>query len=180
MKKLLIAAAVVAVAGMAQAATFSWGATGLNSINPAPGDAGYCSVDAVMFLYEYTGTGSFGDGSYNVGTGALTADDLSTASLLQSYPGAYDWNLGAFNISYGAPEGSINTTYAIVAYDPTGSAGYYGVQMLTVSGLTDLGAGAVLTGDPINGGQYVAVPEPATGMLALAGAALLLRRRRRA
>jgi hypothetical protein len=180
MKKIMIAAAALAVAGMAQAASFTWGATGLNTQNLAPGDAGYCSVDAVMFLYVYTGAGTFGDGSYNFNTGALTASDSTTASLVASFPAAYNWNVGSFSFNFAAPEGSINTTYAIVAYDPTGSATYYGVSTLTVAGLTDMGAAGNYSAASINAGQYVAVPEPATGMLALAGAALLLRRRRRA
>jgi len=195
MKKFLTMA-VAALAVSSQAASIAWGSgkltqpidgSGTFGATNIGGSAGYMTVwffaseaDANSFVSSGYTAGNF-VGSTLAGTEGQTKDSVA--------------GLGAYSGTT-ADAFAVDTQYFTVAYVETTITGnanpvlnntwymYTGVGSVTTqaTGNTTIN---FLTGAGIDGARewpsnWTPVPEPATGALALAGAALLLRRRRRA
>lgn len=179
MKKMMMMIAAVAVAGMAQAASFNWSATaGLNSLNPVLGDAGYGSSSAYVMIFSVADGFTAANGQFDVSTLALSGGVNQSANITI---GGYNYAVGNIFLTYTEDQGTINRTYALVFYDPT-TPSRVGIDVFAFTGLTnvgsagdrglgnfDLGAGAA---------SFTTVPEPTSmALLALGVAAVGLRRK---
>ena len=176
MKKLLIAAAVVCAAVIAQAATVNWTISGVKANGGAEPTAGW----AVMAFYTEVGAGSAAIesaiASKTAGTlafesttlavqlkkGKVTAHDATAAGITDTTKN-YDFYFVVFNNSNAASA----TEYAMVSDLNKEYSGLDG--KFTAAG--DFSGAAWTT---------AAVPEPTSGLLMLLGMAGLALRRRRA
>ena len=183
MKKLLTIGIAI-LAGVASAVNMNWGATGIkfdgNTLKSDATVTGYL-IALTSFATSYTLTDSFSasdigtqvdtknktsavgklSGSWTIDTD--TYDNGSTFAMLLVYTGAADGKT-YYNLSSGLVEISGMST------DPPVNAGD---TASTFSFSTSSEKGKLSAG-----GGWTAVPEPSTAMLALAGLALLIRRRK--
>ena len=189
MKKLLTIAAIALVAGAASAVTMDWGTAAAVQFNGAKlasnsGVTGYL-IALSSFADSYTVDDSFDYGK--IGTKVDEKNKTSAASKIKN-----SWEIGTTGYSNG-------DTFAVLLKYETKEDGkdvtYWNLskELVTMSGMSadpPLNAEATASEfsygmgtDPIlkaNGGWVKAkpIPEPATGALALAGIALLFRRRK--
>ena len=177
MKKLIIAAAMVCAAAFAQAATVSWGISGVKADGGATPTAGW----AVMAFYTEVGAGS---------SAIVSAIQSKTAASL-----AFDVQELAVSMKKGkyGPEdvavASITDTtknydFYFVVFDnadPT-AATKYAMVSAPNKAYSGMDAKFTATGDfsTLPTWESTAVPEPTTGLLVLLGVAGLALRRRRA
>ena len=196
MKKLALIAVLGFMASTASAVTLTWAATGIKF----DGNTIKNSTDVTGYLI-YLGTSTFSD-SYSVskdstvdtiissiGTKVDTKNKTSAVGKING-----EWT---FNYSDGYSNGD---TFAILLTYATGGKTYYNLasDIVTLAGGNDVDvASQTPATDPSNvtgsfsfatagekdsiakgGGWTVAVPEPSTAALALAGLALLIKRRR--
>ena len=195
MKKLLIAALVCAISLSASAVTFTWAATKI-----AYDGSTLKNSTAVTGYLIYLGTSSLSS-SYTLSADSTAASIASTigtqvdsknkTSAVGKLAGEWD-----FNYSDGYSNGEGNFAMLLV-YE--GDKTYFNLTSatLTLSGGNDADvANAIAAVNPSDGtfsfsyadggtssslkagGGWTAVPEPSTAMLALAGLALLIKRRR--
>lgn len=183
MKKLIIAAAIVCVAAMSQAASVYWGGAigtpdGADTL-PAGTQAALIFSDsafsgAATTLAGWSAGAEANNGGSVVGLYTMTANDSS------------NW---AFSATY-SKDGSVDGYYAVLVLNGTGDmASYYDIG--NISGTT----GASSPTDKLinlswTGGEYLtsggytvtvgAVPEPTSGLLLLLGMAGLALKRKRA
>ena len=180
MKKFLMLA-VAAMAVASQAASVLW------QLSPTT-DSGYAEGQTVLFFvgganetFSYDGTDNLSLSDYvnallTDGTDAATQNAFDTATTAVNRRGQIYTDAKSQDISYAAGSDIVGM---IVVLD--GSGKYSGFSLSgTVAGAGDttMGSNAATS----NTGGFVdlpsQIPEPATGALALAGLALLFRRRR--
>ena len=181
MKKLMIAAAIVCAAALAQASTVTWGVGPADSIlEKSGGDAWADGTAYIVYLgaadAEKLGSYTFfEDGTLTLADGAANA---GSAPIVEGY-----WNNG---VSYETKE-SRNGIYAVIlSYEDADGKYYYADYTAALAGATS---------DPSDPKEVVfaptansivmstpgeAVPEPTSGLLLLIGVAGLALRRRRA
>ena len=196
MKKLLIAAAAVAVAFASQAAAFNWSTGKAYSIATATIDAGladgthysaatssngntmYNQITSytATWAYEITFTsatdtdtisGSLGTGDFS--SRAVNLSDLSSALVVQTDPAT---TIGYSIVFTGTLKDKDGTTWNLTSDAVTGT--------WDIPSLGDL---ALATSGPSGwtaSGTAPVIPEPTTGLLVLLGVAGLALRRRRA
>ncbi len=201
MKKLTILAAFVATALTASAASLTWGFGGGYLYVSKPGDAKAVQAndykdtipDGAAFVLVYLGTSS----TLNVGS-ITAADVVDSIAYDFVFDGDDSWAKPAskgFNVS----ETSYNKDdyFGIAFYTGTGYSAIYAVTdyddgtigdaLSPVIKIENLDATSDFSlyasdGGPKDSWGYhmagVSVPEPSTAMLALAGLALLIKRRR--
>ena len=190
MKKIMIAAAVVCAAVMAQAATVTWGnGFGINAYNQ-PGDEG-AAYSGTIYL--------------------MNGDATSAASFINTVLAAGDGYAAAFNTAAGSAVGSMSHTgfepaaqnvtttlsgaqsFYVIALD-TANNGVYVSEIVDANVLSigstyvdfehtapyENAAFASTQTSYAGSGWYTAVPEPTSGLLMLVGLAGLALRRRRA
>ena len=193
MKKLLTLA-LVGIAGMASAVTMQWGGQYIafngNTLKSNSNVTGYL-IALSSFASSYTLNDTFTPSSIK-DAGAETdsvVDTKNKTSAVGKLTGT--WTIDTDTYSNGS------TFAVLLKFDNTGEGGdgkvYYNLskELVTMSGMaTDPPANANNTiaefsyatsttpGKLSAGGGWTAVPEPSTAMLALAGLALLLKRRK--
>ena len=191
MKKLMIAAAIVCAAALAQAGAYTWGLTSDVCVTSAGGD-NYLSdanFTVALFLGTVTQT-SNGDGTYTLGfDGTTLITQTSTANG--------DYTIGGVNFNAGQTDAAVTPSasqaYSLLVLDTgkniTDFANYEGTYALLTgtSALTQDPGTSTLYSDftnatEITAGMYhtAAVPEPTSGLLLLLGVAGLALKRKRA
>lgn len=192
MKKSLITLAALMLAVSTQAATINWVNTTSSKIVGLDGVTALTSANAIaagfavqlMFLdsamVSYPGVATVG--------AAVTPASMSTktAGLLTSASDTYTFNThyttgDEFFVRATATFGG--TDYYMDIFQNNTYGDTFAIAATTDSGTDNFvwtNASYGGTGTVGDAGKWIAVPEPATGMLALAGVAMLIRRRRRA
>ena len=189
MKKIMIAAAIVCAAVMAQAATVSWGnGYGINAYNQ-PGDDGAAYSGTIYLMNgNATSAASFINtvlaatdytAAFNTAVGSSVASmthagfepaaqnvDTTLSGAQSFYVVALDTANNGVYVSevVDANVLSIGTTYVEFSHDAPYVNGAFADTQTTFAG----------------SGWYTAVPEPTSGLLMLVGLAGLALRRRRA
>lgn len=197
MKKLLIAAAAVAVAVASQAATFNWGTESkAYSIATATIDAGlvdgthYAAATssngnsmynqitsyAATWAYEIVFTGASGSDTVS---GTLSADDFSSRTV-------YKLGLSSDLIVQTDPVTPVDYSIVITGTIKDKDGATWTLTSDAIAGTWDvpsLGDLTLATAGPSGwtvAGEAPVIPEPTTGLLVLLGVAGLALRRRRA
>lgn len=174
MKKLMIALAVVAIAGMTQAAAFKWSTGGLTAPN-ADGSAG------TTVASEATGTwlasiSLYSDSACTTPIEGLTGNTGSTVNAMNnSISGTFSGATFAFDNS--------TTYYAVLDLTYTTAAGTQTLTTDVVSTkLKTTGNTTLNFSTAISNASWsaAAVPEPTSGLLLLLGMAGLALKRKRA
>jgi hypothetical protein len=190
MKKYLTIAAVALVAMSVQAAQIAWGLTGqvnFNGTNVGNGGATFTLVclDGIADWASYANDVALGATDGVAATKKTNAGSMSSSS---ANPYGFNWS-DATDISAG--EIAKGTDFAfVVSYNDGTDTYFWASDIFTV---TDSGAnwdgdltkytmsttvGNAMGTTGTNWTKAVAVPEPASAMLALAGVAMLIRRRK--
>lgn len=187
MKKLLTITAIGLIAAQASAVSIAWNATGVafGAGNTLKSDTG---LTASLF---YLGNSGSLASSY-------TADDIASLDVVSSATGTTA--KGAISGTYTLPDYSTSANgdvYGLLLSYASEGTTYYNISSITytVEGLNgndnvSLSSWTVKAADQdysikdgtassvSSGGGWTAVPEPSTAALALAGLALLLKRRK--
>ena len=196
MRKLMIAALLCALAVSAQAVTFTWGATKvafdgsqLKSSTAVTGYLIYLGNNSLASTYTLSADSTVDSVVASIGTQVNSKNKTSAVAKLAgewdfNYSDGYENNKGNFAMLlvyqgdktyYNLTSGTLtlqggndaDIENAIAAVNP--SDGTFSFSYATAGESKTLSKG---------GGWTVAVPEPSTAMLALAGLALLIKRRR--
>lgn len=185
MKKLLTIAAIALVAGAASAATMQWGANGVafngSTLKSATGVTGYLIYATSLSTYTV-------DESFNASKIGTQVDAKNKTTAVGKLSGNWAIDDATYNngdtfavlLKYVTTEDGKDVTYWNLSKElvtMTGMAVDPPADANATTSVFSYGMGT----DPTlkaNGGWVKAVPEPATGALALAGIALLFRRRK--
>ena len=165
MKKLVIAAAIVCAAVMANAASVKW------TVANAIGGEGSALKNSTAYMFAvsiYTTDGTL-VGSASAGTASMFSQYSASIDGVSASTQYYAV-LSASSDKYELADAVAATKY----YFTTDSATEYSINLTTGNGLTSDGHGTWSAGD------WKAVPEPTSGLLMLLGMAGLALRRRRA
>ena len=194
MKKILTLATLVAFVGMASAASLNWNITSVMDPASTTGGKG-ADFLALLFVSEQNGTAltSIDDVTTLIESGAtavkdsegkvtsLKTDTTEIAGAAQGKTGASGGLSGATGYNgnnFGA--GDSLTAFAVIfdASDYASASNYIVTSEKSASWTSSTGSKMLGFGSQANNTNWKAVPEPATATLALAGLALLLKRRR--
>lgn len=193
MKTSILAIATLFIAASVQAATINWGnngttspLVGLDGVTKLTSATGTAAGLAVTLMYLEDGMTSY-EGVAAVDLGGTTASmSTKTAGLLSNASDVYTlgthYSTGAeFFIRATATFGGTDYYMDIFQNNTYGDT-FTTAATLNTGSDTFAWSAASYGGTGVVGdaGKWIAVPEPATGMLALAGVAMLIRRRRRA
>ena len=202
MKKLMIAAAIVCVAALSQAATWNWGVGGtsanqvlwdngsaknLYATTPAATvylfDAGVVSQDTLLSYLRAKDTNKITD---KTSVASTTINSSSKLVALNTTAGAITYGSSGndydFYMAVLDAEGNLflSSTTTIGAQDSAAAnISFTGVKAATQKSWTD-DATFAFAGEGGKGAGWYAVPEPTSGLLMLIGMAGLALRRRRA
>ena len=180
MKKLVIAAAIVCVAAMSQAASITWGAaTAANWVDKDGNVMTEAKADAGKFVLVYLGNGTADwDSATVVNEGTVTFASSMGKNTAKA--------AGAFNFTFGVEGAPVeNDIFGVMFQDTNGNL----AQLETVEG-APIATEFKITGmtDNTYMGQMqfassnytvASVPEPTSAMLLLLGVAGMALRRRR-
>ena len=175
MKKFLALSAAVAIVASLQANTIEWS---LPALTDGTGNDIDYTVDDIVFISTASPT------SYDSTSGKITGTTPSGSNTMTDYDdvdkyiaGVWDDSLTGGGTYYMAYKGADGTFYAL--------SGDSGAVTVTAPASSDplipgSGSGKVFLADSGDTVRTVApaVPEPATAVLALAGIAMLIRRRK--
>ena len=183
MKKLIVAAAIVCVAAVSQAASVVWGGAVATPDGNSPLPAG--TQAALLFSDSaFSGAATTLDG-WTVGSTADNGGSVVSLYTMTSND-ATNW---AFSSTY-SKDGSVDGYYAVLVQNAAGdAAAYYDIG--NISGTTGASSPtSKLVNMEWNGAEYLtsngynvavgAVPEPTSGLLLLLGMAGLALKRKRA
>ena len=199
MKKLLTLAVVVATIGLAQAATLNWSAMQIYQPKKNPTDANVAVNGGLALLFITEQSGDFGAGLTTIDDVVAFITGGATAVVNESTQKVTGLKKGNETIDVAA-SGATNASGLL-----SGATGYYGnfgagdslkafavifdgatldtASNYIVTGIKEAswtsstGAKTVTFGSQANA-TWTPVPEPSTAALALAGLALLLKRRK--
>jgi len=180
MKKLMLAAAIVCAAAMAQAATIDWSCTSYNYVTKDGAVQTAVTADTGTFVLCYLGDTSTGyswDNAVVVNEGSVAYKN-SMGSLSAKASGSYDVDMtkyengDVFGVMFKDDKGNLSQ---LVYSDSSKDSTTY-----TISGLAD--PSSTLAGFTFATGNYhvEAVPEPTSALLLLLGMAGLALKRKRA
>lgn len=190
MKKFLTIAAIALVAMSVQAAQINWGLTGqvkFNGTNVGNGGATFTLVclDGIADWASYAN-----DVALGATDGVVTTKTTNAGSMAPSTIGAWGYNWAdttdisaaevakgtdfAFVVSYS--NGTDTYFWASDAFTVTDSGSNWNGDLTQYTMSTTVANAMGTTGS--NWTKATAVPEPASAMLALAGVAMLIRRRK--
>ena len=191
MKKLLMIAAIAAFAGVAQAATLSWNANQLKI-------DGALANNVTAFMFITAQSDDFGAGTTSVadviaaieGGATLVTDSESIKATGLKYKNSTIDIAAVGTVKSGALSGATGYYGSFVAGDSLSAfvvffdnASYASAKNYAVTSVQDAswsgstGAQTLRFGSQANA-TWTPVPEPSTAALALAGLALLLKRRK--
>ena len=181
MKKMMIAAAIVCAAVLANAASFEWSADGYNGSNWEDGYIEDCKA------YLFLGTVTASDSAFNLG---------SATELDWSLQDSSSYNFGSEGVvksSENLKSDAAGQAYSIVIVEDNGKSigayeGYYAILTGTTKHEVDpmdekKTWASMINGTVLSQGDWktmAAAPEPTSGLLLLLGVAGLALRRRRA
>ena len=190
MKKFMLACALIAAASLSQAASLNWTMTNVKTA-VANGDGtfsnGENATGYLVLLFASAQGGDYGKASMTVDSvvTALKAGKLSTSDAIttgstqigMSKPTGYNGN------NYGAGDSLTGFALVLNAGSIAEASAYITTAEKSVSWGSTVGAQTLVFGSLANStwtalSTTPSVPEPATGALALAGLALLFKRRR--
>lgn len=172
MKKLMIALAVIAIAGMTQAASFKWSTGALTAPN-ADGSAGATAAAEASGTWLAT-VMLYSDSACTTPIEGVTGNSSSTINAMGSNIAG---TFGGADFKYD------NSTmyYAVLELSYTSAAGTQTLTTDVVSTkLKTTGSTTLNFSTAISNASWSAVPEPTSGLLMLLGMAGLALRRRRA
>ena len=180
MKKLLIAAAMICTAALAQAATVNWAISNVKANGGAAPTAGW----AVMAFYTEAGAGSAAiESAIAGGTAATSAFESTTLSVAlgSGRVAAHDKDVA------GLTDTTKNYDFYFVVFNNADAAAATEYAMVSdlVKAYSGMDGKYVTSGDfsTLPAWQDISapvIPEPTTGLLVLLGVAGLALRRRRA
>ena len=190
MKKSLIAIGIFALALNASALSFQWAATGV-----AFDGATLKNSTAITGSLIYLGNGGSLDENYSLGsctTGEDVAKSIGAVVDTKNKTSAVGKIQNTYTFDFGSEPGKNGDVFALLLEYKTSEKTYVNLASttMTLSGLEDdtssisnptfsLSYGSSSESSKVSGGGgWVAVPEPSTAALALAGLALLLKRRK--
>ena len=178
MKKIMIAAAIVCAAVMAQAATVSWGnGYGINAYNQ-PGDDGAAYSGTIYLMNgDATSAASFINTVLAVGSSVAS---MTHAGFEPAAKGFETTLTGAQSFYVVALDAANNGVYVSEVVDANIMAIGESDVRFTHDAPYENGAFASTQTSYAGSGWYTAVPEPTSGLLMLVGLAGLALRRRRA
>ena len=172
MKKMMMALAVVAIAGMTQAASFKWSTSALYAPN-ADGTVGTTAASAATGTWLATVT-LYSDAACTTPIAGVTGNSATTINAMSN----------ALGDTFGGAEFKFDnstTYYAILELSYTTAAGTQTITTDVVSTkLKTTGNTSLNFSTAISNASWSAVPEPTSGLLMLLGMAGLALRRRRA
>ena len=172
MKKLMIALAIIAIAGMSQAAAFKWTTGAMYAPNP---DGSVSTTSAADATGTWLATISlYSDAECKTAIAGLTGNTGSDVnSMTSAIQGTFAGATFAFDNS--------TTYYAILELTYTSAAGAQTLTTDVVSTkLKTTGNTTLSFATPISNATWSAVPEPTSGLLMLLGMAGLALKRKRA
>ena len=179
MKKILTFALVLATASIASAASLNWSMSGI--MDYATGTQKTAGYAVYLFITEQSSdfgakTTTISDVETMIKNGSALTDYIA-ASATSNAGGAVSGATGYNGTNFGA--GDSLTAFAVIfnGSDIATATHYKVTDTKSASWTSSNGAKAVAFGSQANS-SWTAVPEPSTAVLALAGLALLLKRRR--
>ena len=194
MKKIAILAAFIAAVSAAPAAQLSWGTTGamFNGTEQMKTASGYTTTAYLLYLGNADATWeSYG---FDIKTFMTEKDDIAIGTKTSTAPGMINANSGNYVVSVGdtiknSTDKLVDggSTFGIVFISSGTGWGdtkehYFLGEVGTFSTSSANYTAAIesfkLAPSIPSGSTWQAVPEPSTAMLALAGLALLIKRRR--
>ena len=184
MKKMMVALVAVAFAAVAQAAAFSWTATGTNAAKTFYGPDATTIAGAMVYLMD-AAVVSQGDlvtairaGGSITDYAAVTSQTLDANSRLAT---SKDFTYGTAGNDYRLYMAIVKDDYVFVGYYVTLAAQASDTAATKFSGIKTQSSANLGTADYSTAGWYTAsVPEPTSGLLLLLGMAGLALKRKQA
>ena len=187
MKKMIIAACAIALAGLTQAATVGWGYAGAISNAEAKGSAyaffiiGQNGVTSEAQIADMISAGT-DVSAYAFGTGTTTANGIvnqAAATSGKTIDITGDTTLEAFMVVFNDATVADATKFLVIGNDDCGLANGYKKTLNASSTTANFAAGNVAN-YVNNASNWQDIPEPTSGLLLLLGVAGLALKRKRA
>ena len=187
MKKIIIAACAIALAGLTQAATVGWGYGGSISNADAKGSAyaffliGQNGVTSESQIATMIAAGT-DVSAYAFGAGTTTANgivNVAPAASGKTIDITANGTIEGFMVIFNDDTVADATQFLVIGNDDCGTANGYLKTVTTSTANINFAAGNVAT-YVNNASNWQAIPEPTSGLLMLVGLAGLALRRRRA
>ena len=183
MKKMMVALVAVAFAAVAQAAAFSWTATGTNAAKTFYGPDATTIAGTMVYLMD-AGVVSQGDLVAAIRAGGSITDYANVTS--QTLDGnsrlatSKDFTYGTAGNDYSLYMAIVKDDYVFVGDYVTLAAQASDTVATKFSGIKTQSSANLGTADYSTAGWYQAVPEPTSGLLLLLGMAGLALKRKQA
>ncbi|MBQ2281436.1 MAG: PEP-CTERM sorting domain-containing protein [Kiritimatiellae bacterium] len=188
MKKIVIIAAVALVAMSMQAAQINWGLTGMIKFNNNLVGSGatltLVCLDGVTDWETYAKDVAAGKATSGIAATKTSETTSMAIPTMKSY--AYTWSDEGTDIANAEIKKGTDFAFVVTVQD-AGKSYYWASDAFTVSDTSSNWNGTkntytmsvtVSNAMGSDGSKWTAVPEPASAMLALAGVAMLIRRRK--
>lgn len=187
MKKMIIAACAIALAGLTQAATVGWGYAGAISNAEAKGSAysffliGQNGVTSEAQIADMIAAGT-DVSAYAFGSGTTTANgivNVSPANSGKTITVASETVVEGFMVVFNNASAADATKFLVIGNDDCGLANGYAKTVAPTTANVSFAAGNVAN-YVNNASNWQDIPEPTSGLLLLLGVAGLALKRKRA